>query len=171
MKRHSLEKILECTLHYCVISEEEWRNLRSRSIGEIVRVKQILSFIASNEGYTSNEIAEFLGQHRTTVIYYVKTLKDQIVFYPPIQNLVDSIVHMLGPLPHEPQKQMITYGYLARSSTGFLTFSQHIPEMLGGYWIAEGSKPFPRDQFPQVTYETGPVKVKIKVTINKDEEV
>ena len=133
--------------------------------GYIARAKQLLSYIALNEGYEHNDIAQFLEQHRTSVIHNAKVLREEISFYPPLQDLVDKIVHMLGPLPHEPQKQMITYGYLARSSTGLLTFSQHIPERLGGYWMSEGSKPFPKDQFPQVTYETGPVKVKIKVTI------
>lgn len=165
MKRHSLDHILECTLRCCNITREEWQKLMHGRKGYIARAKQLLSYIALNEGYEHNDIAQFLEQHRTSVIYNAKVLREEISFYPPLQDLVDKIVHMLGPLPHEPQKQMITYGYLARSSTGLLTFSQHIPERLGGYWMSEGSKPFPKDQFPQVTYETGPVKVKIKVTI------
>lgn len=165
MKRHSLDHILECTLRCCNITREEWQKLMHGRKGYIARAKQLLSYIALNEGYEHNDIAEFLEQHRTSVIHNAKVLREEISFYPPLQDLVDKIVHMLGPLPHEPQKQMITYGYLARSSTGLLTFSQHIPERLGGYWMSEGSKPFPKDQFPQVTYETGPVKVKIKVTI------
>lgn len=171
MKRHSLEKILECTLHCCNITREEWVELMYRRMMFIVRAKQLVSLIAFNEGYEYKEIARFLGHHRTTAIHHVKTLRDEIIIYPTIQGLVDRIVYMLGPLPQDHQKQMITYGYLARSNTGLLTFSQHVPERLGGYWMAEGSKSFPSDQFPQVTYETGPVKVKIKVTLEEDEKV
>lgn len=170
MKRHSLEKILECTLRCCNITKEEWNEYGHRRIGRLVRVKQLLSLIAFDEGYEYREIARFLGHHRTTVIHHVKTINSEIRIYPCIQNLVDMIRSMLGPLP-DYQEQMITYGWLARSSTGLLTFSPHLPEKLGGFWIAEGTKPFPRDQFPQVTYEKGPVKVKIKVTIEEDEKV
>lgn len=171
MKRHSLEKILECTLVCCNITNEEWHDLTRRRMGYIVRAKQLVSHIAFNEGYKHKEIAQFFGHHRTTIIHNIKTLRDEIKIYPSIQSLVNMIVDKLGPLPEEPQKQMVTYGYLARSSTGLLIFSPHIPENLGGFWMAEGSKPFPRDQFPQVTYETGPVKVKIKVTLEEDEKV
>lgn len=169
MNRHSLEKILECTLHCCNITREEWQELRHGRKGSIARVKQLVSFIASNEGYRSSEIADFFEQNRTTAIHNIKTLREQIVFYPPLQGLVDSIVEKLGPLP-KYQKQMIRYGWLARSATGLLTISPHKPEMLSGYWMAEGSKPFPRDQFPQLTYETGPQKVKVVISI-EDEEV
>ena len=168
MKRHSLDHILECTLRCCNITREEWQKQMHGRKGYIARAKQLLSYIALNEGYDHNDIAQFLEQHRTSVIHNAKVLWEQMSFYPPLQDLVDRIVHMLGPLPQEYQKQMITYGWLARSSTGLLTFSPHAPEKLGGYWMAEGSKPFPSDQFPQITYETGPVKVKIKVTLENE---
>lgn len=171
MRRHSLEKILECTLHYCNITRAEWEDLSHRRLGCIVFAKQLVSHIAFNEGYECKEIARFFGNHRTTTIHHIKTLRDEIIIYPHIQKLVDSIIDKLGPLPQEPQKQMVTYGWLARSTTGLLTLSQHVPEKLGGYWIAEGSKPFPSDQFPQITYETGPVKVEIKVTLEENEKM
>lgn len=168
MNRHSLEQILECTLHCCNITREEWQELGSGRKGTIARVKQLVSFIASNEGYRSSEIAEFFGLHRTTAIHNIKILREQIAFYRPLQGLVDRIVEKLGPLPGY-QKQMVRYGWLARSATGLLTISPQKPERLGGYWMADGAKPCPADQFPQVTYETGPVKVKIKVTIEDHE--
>ena len=168
MKRHSLDHILECTLRCCNITREEWQKQMHGRKGYIARAKQLLSYIALNEGYEHNDIAQFLEQHRTSVIHNAKVLREEISFYPPLQDLVDKIVHMLGPLPQEHQKQKITYGWLARSSTGLLTFSPHAPERLGGYWMAEGSKPFQSDQFPQITYETGPVKVKIKITLENE---
>lgn len=65
----------------------------------------------------------------------------------------------------------VTSGWLARSTTGLLTISPGVPDDFGGYWIAEGSHPFPQDQFPQITYGAGPVKVTIKVTIDENEKM
>ena len=171
MKQHSLENILECTLHCCNISKEEWLQLKHRKLMYIVRAKQLVSHIAYNEGYKHEEIAQFLGLNRTSVIHDIKTLNQAMQIYPTVQDLVDRIIHELGPFPQDHQKQMVAYGWLARSSTGLLTISPHVLERLGGYWMAVGSRPFPSDQFPQVTYETGPVKVKIKVTLEEDEKV
>jgi hypothetical protein len=65
-----------------------------------------------------------------------------------------------------------SYGYIARTSSGFLIISPTIPNEVGGYWIAEGVRPYyPQSAFPQITKETGPVKVKIKVTIEEHEEM
>lgn len=97
-------------------------------------------------------------------------LKDAMEIYPSIRGLVDVVAEKLDPLPIY-QTEMAISCWLARSSTGLLTISPGVPEKLGGYWMAEGSKPFPSDQFPQVTYETGPVKVKIKVTLEEDEKM
>ena len=168
--RYSLEQILEATLCCCNVSEEEWRLKKHKRDGYLVRVKEIVSLIACQQGYSCNEIGCFLHQNRTTIIYHIKTLKEHIAIYPSIQGLIDAVFEKLGPLP-EYQKQMTTYCWLARSSSGLLTISPDIPEKLGGFWIAEGSKPFPQDQFPQVTYEKGPVKVKIKVTIEENEKM
>ena len=171
MKRHSLENILKCTLRCCNVSREEWLELMARRIGYVVRVKQLFSFIAFNEGYLCKEIAPFIGQHRTTVIHHINTTRDEVMIYPAIKDQVDKITQMLDLPPKDHQKRMVTSGWLARSSTGLLTISPHIPERMGGYWVAEGSKPFPSDQSPQVTYETGPFKVKINITIEDYEEM
>jgi hypothetical protein len=118
------------------------------------------------EGYSLVEVGEFFGKHHATIISYIKTLKDQIDVYPEIQNLVDSVVARLDPLP---QEELTMHGWLARSYTGLLTISLSRPEMVGGYRIAEKSKSLPTDQFPQITFESGPTKVKIKITLDKEE--
>ena len=72
----------------------------------------------------------------------------------------------------EEQLGDVSYGYLARTSSGFLIIAPTIPNEVNGYWIAEGARPYyPQSAFPQITKETGPVKVKIKVTIEDHEEV
>ena len=72
----------------------------------------------------------------------------------------------------EEQLEDIGYGYLARSSTGLLIITPSIPHEFGGYWISEGARPYcPQSAFPQITKETGPVKVKIKVTIEDYEQM
>ena len=119
MKRHSLEKILECTLRCCNITREEWQDLRARRKGYIVRAKQLVSLIAFNEGYEYKHISQFLGLHRTTIVHNIKTIRAEIKIYPTIQGIVNRIVDGLGPLPQEHQKQMVIYGWLARSSPDF----------------------------------------------------
>lgn len=154
---------MECTLRCCNVTEKEWQEFKHRRFSHIVRVKQLFAHIAYNERYDCKEIGYFLDLDRTTIIYNIKTLREEISIYPGIQDLVDRIVRMLGP------EQMITYGWLARSFTGLLTISPHIPESLGGYWVAEGSRVLPSDQFPSVDYKTGPVKVKIEITLDKED--
>jgi hypothetical protein len=95
MKRHSLEKILECTLHCCGITEREWQDLKNTRMGKAVRTKQLVSHIAFSEGFNHREIAAFLSFTRTTALHHIKTLRDEMMIYPSVQGLVDRIVRML----------------------------------------------------------------------------
>ena len=162
--KHKLSHILEVTLRTINITPEAWEERRKSRDGRIVRAKQLLTFIAIKEGYSCNEVATFLEQHRTTAIHHLSTMQRECQLYPRLQDIVDKIIESLGPIPNR-QTMMVMYGWMARSESGFLTVSPTKPEPMGGYWLAEGTRPFPRDQFKQITYETGPVKVKIKVTI------
>ena len=70
----------------------------------------------------------------------------------------------------EDQLEDVRYSYLARSSTGLLIIAPTVPHEYGGFWMAEGARPYyPQSAFPQITKETGPVKVKIKVIIEEYE--
>ena len=69
-------------------------------------------------------------------------------------------------------KTIVLDAYLARCRTGMLIVSTGKPSDMCGYWIAEDAKPFyPQSAFPVVTYETGPVRCKIKVTLDDHEKV
>lgn len=165
--RHDLQHILDTTLKLCNVSQTEWEDNRKSRQGYIVRVRQITALIACEmEGYSLVEVGEFFGKHHATIISYIKTLKDQIDVYPGIQNLVDSVVARLDPLP---QEELTMHGWLARSYTGLLTISLSRPEKVGGFWIAEKNESLPADQFPQITFESGPAKIKIKITLEKED--
>ena len=165
--RHDLQHILDTTLERCNVSQTEWEENRKSRQGYIVRVRQITALIACEmEGYSLVEVGWFFGKHHATIISYIKSLKDQIDVYPGIQNLVDSVVARLGPLP---QEDLTLHGWLARSNTGLLTISPSRPEKVGGFWIAEKNKTLPTDQFPQITFESGPAKIRIKITLEKED--
>lgn len=166
--KHELVKILDVTLKVLNLTPEQWKERGRSRDGQIVRARQIVSYIAYKEGYYCTEIASFLKQHRTTILHHITVIQDMIRFYPSFNTFVKKIFDKLGPEP--PLQTSITmYGWLARGCNRLLTFSPVKPEAVGGYWLAEGTRSFPKDQFQHITYETGPVKVKIKVTIEEDE--
>lgn len=69
------------------------------------------------------------------------------------------------------RKSHTTRAWLARTRTGLLIISPNKFTDYAGWWMAEDTKPFyPQDSFPQVTYDSGPVRVKVKVTIDEDNE-
>lgn len=155
------------------MSREEWREKQNTREDRMVRVREVFSLIACvYEGYSRSEVGRFLGKNHATIVHNIKTIRDQSSIYPGLQRQVDRVVEKLESFAQKrEQKEWVLQAWLARSSTGLLTISPALPEPNAGYWIAEGSRPFPRDQFPQVTYEKGPVKVKIKVTLEEDEKV
>lgn len=132
--------------------------MKHRRIMHIARAKQLFSFIAYNNGYESKEIAKFLGQHRTTPLHNIKTLGEQIAYYSDLQDLADKIVEKLDTLSGN-HNQIVTYGWIRRSDTGLLAISVDLGNVI------------PNELFPKLTYETGPVKVKIKVTLDENEKV
>lgn len=171
--KYSLERILSCTLEVLNVSREEWREKQNSREDKMVRVREIFSLISCvYEGYSRTEVGRFLGKNHSTIIHNIKTLKDQSSIYPGLQRLVDRVLQKLEfSCRKDEQKEAILQAWLARSFTGILTVSPTCPEPCGGYWIAEGSRPFPQDQFPQITYEKGPVKVNITVTLEENEKV
>ena len=165
--KHPLKQIHDVTLRCMNISPAEWEARGHSRDGRIVRARQILSLIAFNEGYSHNNIAAFLKQHRTSILHHISTIRSESKIYPRLQDLIDRVIETLGPIPFR-QTTMIMHGWLARSRNGMLTFSIKKPEPLGGYWMAEGTRPFPQDQFQQITYEAGPVRTKIKIMLEDE---
>lgn len=169
--RPNLTDILKAVLNQECMPYSVWESMNSYRVASIVKVKQTTALIAHRYGYKHIEIAQFLKMHRTTVIYYIKTIEDLCSVYEAEKDSIDKICELLA--SDQPMQFIdISQGWLARSVTGLLTISPHKPNEFGGYWMAEGSKVYsPQDSFPQVTYGSGPVKVNIKVTIDNDEKM
>ena len=166
---HSLNDILVAALRCCNVSKEEWESRKNTRKGTIVRVKQLVSHIATEEGHQARKIAEFLNQDRTTVISQRKALHDSMSVYPCVCRLVEQVIEGLSTIK-EVQTHAETEAYIARSRNGLLTISRSHPENCNGFWIAEGTRPFhPQSSFPQVTHDRGPVKVKVHITLNEHE--
>ena len=169
--RHNLEHILACTLEVLNVSREEWREKQHTREEKMAKVRKVFSLIACvYEGYSRTEVGKFLGKNHATITHNIRTLKEQCEIYPELKRHVNRLKKRLGSITKE-QKEATLQAWLARSSTGLLTISPTFPEAYAGYWIAEGSRPFPQDQFPQITYETGPAKVQILVTLEEDEKM
>lgn len=167
--KHNLNDILDTALRCCNVSKEEWESQKNTRKSNIVRVKQLVSHIATEEGHRARKIAEILFQNRVTVISQRKSLHDEMSVYPCVCRLVEQVIEELSTIKGI-QTHAETEAYLARSRNGLLTISRSYPENYGGYWLAEGTKPFhPQSSFPQVTYDKSPVKVKVLITINEHE--
>ena len=167
-----LNEILNVALATLGVDYADWENYSRSRQQWIVRIKELYSLLALEQGYSRKEIGKYIHHHRTTIIHYIKTLKDHCSIYPKCNELIEQARVSLKSYVKEEQLGDVSYGYLARTSSGFLIIAPTIPNEVNGYWIAEGARPYyPQSAFPQITKETGPVKVKIKVTIEDHEEM
>ena len=167
-----LTEILNVTLATLGVDEVDWENYSRSRQQWIVRIKELFCLLAHEQGYSHGQIGKFIHHHRTTVIHHIKMLRDHCSVYPKCKELIEQARISLKPFIKENQLENVSYGYLARTSTGFLIIAPARPDEVNGYWVAEGARPYyPQSAFPQITKETGPVKVKIKVTIEDHEEM
>lgn len=167
-----LSEILNVALVTLGVDYVDWENYSRSRQQWVVGIKKLYSLLAYEQGYSHEEIGKYIHHHRTTIINSIKTFKDHCSIYPKCNELVEAARVSLKSLIRGEQLADVSSGYLARTSTGFLIIAPTIPNEVGGYWIAEGARPYyPQSAFPQITKETGPVKVKIKVTIEDHEEM
>jgi hypothetical protein len=161
--RPSLDAILKESLKQFEMRYDDFEILRYTRSRRVVMVKQAVAVVAQEVGYRHQVIAGFLGQERSTIVNYLKQMRDLCDVYPDIRGKLDLIRKKVS-----YRNSHTSYGYLARSHSGLLTLSPVEPSRMVGYWVAEGSKPY-KDQkaFPQITWESEPVKVKINVTIEE----
>lgn len=167
--KYSLEDILSATLETLEISPSFWEAMRKYRVADTIKVKRFVSAIAHRFGYKHIEIAHFLHNNRTTIIHHIKTFNDQAVLYEELRTAMQSIVVRLA-----KRKPMcsghVSHAWMARTKSGVLVISPVKPERVGAWWIAEGSRLFnPQDAFPQITYESEPMKVRIEITIESNE--
>lgn len=161
-----LAEILEVALATLGVDYVDWENYSRSRQQWIVRIKELYCLLSHEQGYSHEQIGRYIHCHRTSVIHHIKSLRDHCRVYPKCNELIEQARVSLKPYIQKDQLEDVSYSYLARTSTGFLTISPTIPTDIGGCWIAEGTRPYyPQSAFPQITKETGPVKVKIRVTI------
>ena len=146
---------------------DDYELLRYTSTRSVVTIRQVVTLLAQEAGYRHLVIAGFLGKERSTIVNYIQQIKDLCDVYKDIREKVERVRKKMAYAGfHEFS------GYLARSHSGLLTLSPAEPSRMAGYWVAEGSKPYKEQKaFPQITWESEPVKVKIKVTIEEYEEM
>lgn len=167
--RPSLKEIQKVALDIVGIPHEDWELLRCCRLQQVILAKKIISLVGSEYGYRHQEIASFLSMDRTTIIHNIKTLKEFYALYQDAKEMVDKARMALDKFAGF-ERIRVTDGWLARSANGMLIISTKEPEKIGKYWVAEGGKAFYKDAFPQITYASSPVKVKIQITI-EDEKV
>ena len=161
----SLEKILKAAEKTYNVSHYDWELLKLTKAYTAIQIVQAVCLIGTENGYHPKKIAKFLERDRTAVLYHVKKTKELCEVYRDVRESIDKIRRMLS----FDYSHTMT-GYLARSESGMLTISPVMPTRRAGYWLAEGSKPYPsQSSFPQVTYETEPMAVTITVKFKEDE--
>lgn len=166
--KHELTEILEVTLRCMNITPEQWEERKDSRDAKMVMTRQLVSLIAYKEGHYCTDIAAFLNQHRTTILHHITTMQDLGRLYPKVHELIKEVTGNLS-INNNLQTSMTVRGWIARGRNKHLLFSPNKPEDINGYWFAEGSKTFPSDQFQQITYGMGPVRVKIEVTLEDNE--
>lgn len=167
-----LTEILNAARAVLGVEQSEWDLNKNSRQSAIIKTKQLFCLLAFEFGYDHSEIGSVVNQHRTTVIHHINAFKDHCDIYPKCNELVEEAKALLQSIVDTPYSSVLLDAYISRCRSGMLILSTAKPHDMCGYWIAEDAKPFyPQDAFPKVTYETGPVKCKIKVTLDKNEEV
>lgn len=162
-----LTKILNTTLDVFGISNDDWELLKHTREHRAIRIVQAVSYIAYEYGFRTQIIAKFLDKTRGTIAYHIRETKDSITIYKDCKDTINLIKGMLQ-YEHEHE----TSGFLSRSQDGLLIMHPIEPERLGTFWVSVGSYVYQNQAaFPQITWETGPAKVKITVTLDNDEKM
>lgn len=168
----TLAEILNVVLAVLNIDEQQWEACRKTRQLTAIQVREFYSLLAYEHGYSPEKIGRFIGLHRTSVMARIKTIKGYCSVYPKQNELLDKARVRLQEYVRKEQVEDLSISFLSRSSTGLLTISPIMPSRVCGYWIAEGSRPYyPQTAFPQITWDSDPKVVKIKVTIEDHEEM
>ena len=167
MKKPSLKKILQAALTAFKMSEEDWELLRFTRTASAVQIVQAVSLVAFDKGYRPKTIGNFLGRDRATISYGIDKMREECKIYKDLRNVMQSITDSLA-----YEHRHTFNAYLARSYSGMLTISPTPPEKVAGYWMSEGSRPYHNQAcFPQIQWESEPVKVRITIEIEDDEKM
>lgn len=161
----SLRDILHSALEVTKINKEDWELFKYCRLQQVIHTKRLVALIASEYGYNHKEIASILGIDRSTVHHHIKIVKDLYSLYEDAKEMVD-ITHQSIEKKMGKESVRELDAWLSRSKNGILIISPSQPEKMGSFWVAEGSKPFRQEAFPQVTYDSGPIKVKVRISID-----
>lgn len=165
--RPKLKEILDVTLFRLKVDPSEWAVSRKSHNQKMARVKQLFSLVAFKVGYNHNEISDFLQLNRTTVIHHINVCKNCCDVYKDYKAALDDVMDVVMANVTPEQKIHEQEGWLARNLNGQLIIATSKPKDIEGYWVALGSHSFyPQNSFPQITHGSGPVKVKIKISID-----
>lgn len=167
----NLEHILTASLDALGLNHLTWRLHNKTRLASIVRAKQLYCLLAFEEGYSHNEIGRHIGLHRTSVIHHINTFRDHCDIYPDCSDLLEEARSLIPDCEGAQRSHKIS-AWLARCHTRLLVISPNRPTSVSGYWVSEGSRPYnPQEAFPQITYQSGPIKVLINVTIDNNEKM
>lgn len=150
----TLKEILEATLEESNMSFDQYKSIRKSRLANIVKIRQVVSYIAVRYGYTQYSIADFLKINHTTVIYHKEMAEDYYMYEKDFAKLVDRVLTRF----EDVKVMQYVRGWVARSKDGETVrfFTSH-PIKKGDDWTSHSlSYDLPKNYFPQVTYEDSP---------------
>lgn len=163
-----LKEILDVTLFRLKVDPREWAVSQKCQNHKMTKVKQLFSLAAFKVGYSHNEISNFIRLHRTTVIYHINVCKNRCDVYKDYRDALKDVMDIIMANAIPEQKVYERDGWIARNRNGQLIISTSEPKNIEGFWIALGSRSLhPQNSFPQISNESDPVKVRIKISIEE----
>ena len=150
----TLKEILDATLEESNIPFDYYKSVCKSRLANIVKIRQVVSYIAVRYGYAQYSIADFLKINRTTVNHHKELAEDYYMYEKEFANLVDRVLTRF----EDVKVMQYVRGWVTRSKDGeTVKFFTSRPIKNGDDWTSYSlSYILPSNYFPQVTYGDSP---------------
>lgn len=160
--RPTLEKIRESVLLALDLSEESYKRFSLSRRADIVAMKRLFCYVASEYGYSDGEIGRQLRLSSSTVLTHRSRMQDFINCYEGDRDLVRKVKKMMD-------NSVVVSGFIARDSDvegGYLHFFYEEPMRDNYFWSTFGRIiRLEKDDYPDVVWENEPVKAELKIRL------
>lgn len=168
----TLEQILDTTLRILDLDKEYFLSNKGYRRLEIIDVKQIISFIGQQYGYSQTEIGSFLGIDHSTVC---NNRKKASFFYSYDKRFARKVNLILDALKKYKESEVTLKGWVARSENfnGCLQFfTEEIPIRNQEYKIWQPNEgmvyDIPNHAFQFLTWEDEPIGCEITIRLKNE---
>lgn len=160
--------ILKTTLDAVGYDKSEWESNRSKRTPEPTMVKQMVSYIACDEGYSLTQVGNFLGVNHATVYHHKVQAKGLAEYEKDYAQKIQIIREAL-----EGEKAILREvrlkGWVTRDEDGELTLFSAKPSRVKdtlSFWCGDDPRNLNPELYPQITWVSDPLECEVIIKPN-----